>query len=80
MSDKASTRCCTTSSSSAATCRSRRAIGKGLGAEPDEHAGRRYSFAKTRAVRGVSFEGAGIIKKDDWNGAFTARAPARVAS
>jgi SH3 domain-containing YSC84-like protein 1 len=44
-------------------------IGKGLGADTTTNLQADvYSFAKTAGLfGGVSFEGAGIIKKDDWN-------------
>ena len=47
-------------------------IGKGLGADTTTNMQADvYSFAKTAGLfGGVSFEGAGIIKKDDWNGAY----------
>ena len=46
-------------------------IGKGLGADTTTNMQADvYSFAKTAGLfGGVSFEGAGIIKKDDWNAA-----------
>jgi lipid-binding SYLF domain-containing protein len=47
-------------------------IGKGLSAETTTNfQADVYSFAKTAGLfGGVSFEGAGIIKKDDWNRAY----------
>ena len=47
-------------------------IGKGLGADTTTNMQADvYSFAKTAGLfGGVSFEGAGIIKKDDWNSAY----------
>jgi len=47
-------------------------IGKGIGADPTTNMQADvYSFAKTAGLfGGVSFEGAGIIKKDDWNRAY----------
>ena len=43
-----------------------------------QYAGRRLPFAKTAGLfGGVSFEGAGIIKKDDWNLAYYVRARPR---
>jgi lipid-binding SYLF domain-containing protein len=47
-------------------------IGKGLGADTTTNMQADvYSFAKTAGLfGGVSFEGAGIIKKDDWNRAY----------
>jgi lipid-binding SYLF domain-containing protein len=47
-------------------------IGKGLGADTTTNfQADVYSFAKTAGLfGGVSFEGAGIIKKDDWNRAY----------
>jgi SH3 domain-containing YSC84-like protein 1 len=47
-------------------------IGKGLGADTTTNMQADvYSFAKTAGLfGGVSFEGAGIIEKDDWNGAY----------
>jgi lipid-binding SYLF domain-containing protein len=47
-------------------------IGKGLGADATTNLQADvYSFAKTAGLfGGVSFEGAGIIKKDDWNRAY----------
>lgn len=47
-------------------------IGKGLGADTTTNfQADVYSFAKTAGLfGGVSFEGAGIIKKDDWNHAY----------
>lgn len=47
-------------------------IGKGLGADTTTNLQADvYSFAKTAGLfGGVSFEGAGIIKKDDWNRAY----------
>ena len=47
-------------------------IGKGLGADTTTNLQADvYSFAKTAGLfGGVSFEGAGIIKKDDWNAAY----------
>ena len=47
-------------------------IGKGLGADTTTNMQADvYSFAKTAGLfGGVSFEGAGIIKKDDWNHAY----------
>ena len=47
-------------------------IGKGIGADTTTNfQADVYSFAKTAGLfGGVSFEGAGIIKKDDWNAAY----------
>jgi lipid-binding SYLF domain-containing protein len=47
-------------------------IGKGIGADTTTNMQADvYSFAKTAGLfGGVSFEGAGIIKKDDWNRAY----------
>lgn len=47
-------------------------IGKGIGADTTTNMQADvYSFAKTAGLfGGVSFEGAGIIKKDDWNHAY----------
>jgi len=47
-------------------------IGKGLGADTTTNMqADAYTFAKTAGLfGGVSFEGAGIIKKDDWNRAY----------
>ncbi len=47
-------------------------IGKGIGADTTTNLQADvYSFAKTAGLfGGVSFEGAGIIKKDDWNRAY----------
>jgi len=47
-------------------------IGKGIGADTTTNMQADvYSFAKTAGLfGGVSFEGAGIIKKDDWNAAY----------
>jgi lipid-binding SYLF domain-containing protein len=47
-------------------------IGKGLSAETTTNfQADVYSFAKTAGLfGGVSFEGAGILKKDDWNHAY----------
>lgn len=47
-------------------------IGKGLGADTTTNMQADvYTFAKTAGLfGGVSFEGAGIIKKDDWNRAY----------
>jgi SH3 domain-containing YSC84-like protein 1 len=47
-------------------------IGKGIGADTTTNMQADvYSFAKTAGLfGGVSFEGAGIIEKDDWNGAY----------
>jgi SH3 domain-containing YSC84-like protein 1 len=47
-------------------------IGKGIGADTTTNfQADVYSFAKTAGLfGGVSFEGAGIIKKDDWNRAY----------
>jgi len=47
-------------------------IGKGIGADTTTNMQADvYSFAKTAGLfGGVSFEGAGIIKKDDWNSAY----------
>jgi lipid-binding SYLF domain-containing protein len=47
-------------------------IGKGLGADTTTNLQADvYSFAKTAGLfGGVSFEGAGILKKDDWNRAY----------
>jgi lipid-binding SYLF domain-containing protein len=47
-------------------------IGKGIGADTTTNMQADvYSFAKTAGLfGGVSFEGAGILKKDDWNHAY----------
>jgi len=47
-------------------------IGKGIGADTTTNMQADvYSFAKTAGLfGGVSYEGAGIIKKDDWNSAY----------
>ena len=47
-------------------------IGKGIGADTTTNMqADAYTFAKTAGLfGGVSFEGAGIIKKDDWNRAY----------
>ena len=47
-------------------------IGKGIGADTTTNLQADvYSFAKTAGLfGGVSFEGAGIVKKDDWNRAY----------
>ena len=47
-------------------------IGKGIGADTTTNMQADvYSFAKTAGLfGGVSFEGAGIIRKDDWNHAY----------
>jgi lipid-binding SYLF domain-containing protein len=47
-------------------------IGKGIGADTTTNMQADvYTFAKTAGLfGGVSFEGAGIIKKDDWNRAY----------
>ncbi len=47
-------------------------LGQGMGADTTTNFGSDvYSFAKTSGLYGgISFEGAGIIKKDDWNRAY----------
>ena len=47
-------------------------LGKGIGADTTTNMQADvYTFAKTAGLfGGVSFEGAGIIKKDDWNRAY----------
>lgn len=47
-------------------------VGKGIGADTTTHFGADvYTFAKTSGLfGGVSFEGAGMLKKDSWNRAY----------
>ncbi len=47
-------------------------VGQGMGADTTTNFGSDvYSFAKTSGLYGgISFEGSGIVKKDDWNRAY----------